>query len=188
MGTLARPRDLALALAIAALAAAGLWAMGREPICPCGTVRLWHGALFSSENSQHLSDWYTPSHVLHGLLLYLGLHVLAPRWRIGARLVAATLVEAAWELAENTDRVIERYREATIALDYYGDSIVNSTADIAFMWIGFAVAARAPVWLSVVLFAAAELAVGAVVRDGLLLNVLMLLWPLEAVRAWQTGA
>ena len=182
---LARPRDWALALGLAAAAALALWAMGREPICPCGTVKLWHGAVFSSENSQHLADWYAPSHVLHGLVFYLALRTALPRWPTGRRLVAATLVEAAWEVIENTDRVIERYREATIALDYYGDSIVNSMADIGFMWAGFALAARAPVWLSVALFVAAELTVAAVIRDGLLLNVLMLLWPVDAVRAWQ---
>ena len=188
MARLARPRDGALALGIAAAAALALAAMGREPICTCGTVRLWHGTVLSSENSQHLSDWYTPSHVLHGLVFYLVLRYVAPGWRTGARLVAATLVEATWEALENTDRMIERYREATIALDYYGDSIVNSMADIAFMAIGFAIAARAPVWLSVALFVAAALIVGAVIRDGLLLNLLMLVWPLEAVRAWQSGA
>lgn len=188
-GSLALPdrRHCTLALVIAALGAGALYAMGREPICACGTVELWHGAVNSSENSQHLTDWYSPSHVLHGLLLYLGLSWVVPGWSLGPRLLAATLVETAWEIIENTDTVIERYREATIALDYYGDSIVNSMTDIAMMWLGFLIAARAPVWVSVALFVAAELVVGLAIRDGLLLNVLMLLWPLEAVRNWQNG-
>ena len=180
-------RHWALAIAVAVAGAALLWAMGREPICPCGTVKLWHGEVMSAENSQHLTDWYAPSHVLHGLLFYLGLHWLAPGWALGPRLVAATVVEVGWEVLENTDAVIERYREATIALDYYGDSIINSTADVAMMWAGFLIAARAPVWVSVALFVAAEAVVGLAIRDGLLLNVLMLLWPLEAVRVWQEG-
>jgi hypothetical protein len=180
-------RDWALALLIAAAGAAALYAMGRLPICACGTVKLWHGAVYSSENSQHLTDWYSPTHVLHGLLFYLALHWLAPRWRLGPRLVAATLVETGWEIAENTDAMIERYREATIALDYYGDSIVNSSADIAMMWLGFVIAARAPVLVSVALFVIAEVLLGLVIRDGLTLNIVMLVWPLEAIMAWQQG-
>lgn len=180
-------RDALLAALVAAAGAGVLLAMGRVPICDCGTVRLWHGEVVSAENSQHLTDWYSPSHVLHGLAFYALLHWLLPRWRIGQRLVAATLIETGWEVLENTDAVIERYREATIALDYYGDSVVNSVADIAMMWLGFLIAWRVPVWLSVALFVAAELVVGLVIRDGLLLNVLMLLWPLDAVRDWQAA-
>lgn len=177
----------ALALMVTAIGAALLYAMGRLPICACGTVKLWHGAVQSAENSQHLTDWYSPSHVLHGLAFYLALHLLVPIWSLGARLVVATLVETAWEVIENTDAVIERYREATIALDYFGDSVINSVADIAMMWLGFVIATRAPVWASAALFVVAELVVGLAIRDGLVLNIVMLLWPLEAVRAWQEG-
>lgn len=187
MRSLPRPRDWALSLAIAAAAAVMLWAMGRVPICECGEVKLWHGEVISAENSQHLTDWYSPTHVLHGLLFYLGLALVLPRSRPGTRLVLATLVEAAWELVENTDVAIERYREATIALDYYGDSIVNSAGDIAFTWLGFLIAARAPVWLSVALFLMVEAALALAIRDGLVLNILMLVWPLEAVLDWQRG-
>jgi hypothetical protein len=187
----ARPLPGALSWVLAALAAAAgaitLYAMGRLPICACGTVKLWHGAVMSSENSQHLSDWYSPSHVLHGLLFYLVLAWLAPAWALGQRLVAATLLEVGWEILENTGWAIERYRAGTISLDYYGDSIVNSTADVALMWLGFLIAARAPVWVSAALFVAAELAVGLVVRDGLILNVIMFVWPQPAILAWQQG-
>ena len=171
-----------------ALATAGtlLW-MGRVPIAESGVVKLWHGVVVSSENSQHLTDWYTPSHVLHGLLFYAATHLLMRSWGLGWRLVVATLVEAAWEIAENTDAVIQRYREATIALDYYGDSVVNSLADIAAMWAGFALARVLPVWASIALFVVAEALVIYFIRDGLLLNVLMLVWPLEAVRGWQSA-
>ena len=161
--------------------------MGRLPICACGTVKLWHGVVCSSENSQHLTDWYSPSHVLHGLVFYMALHWLMAHWSQGPRLVVATMVEAAWEIAENTDAMIQRYREATIAFDYFGDSILNSSADIAMMWLGFLIAARAPALVSVALFVLAELLVGLAIRDGLILNVIMLIWPLDAILTWQQG-
>jgi hypothetical protein len=178
---------LAVASLVALMAAVLLW-MGRVPICECGTVKLWHGEAVSSENSQHLSDWYSPSHFIHGLLFYAILWVFARRVSLGHRLVIATLVEIAWEISENTDAVIQRYRDATIALDYFGDSVINSVSDVAFMVVGFLFAARMPVWVSVVLAVGLELFVGWMIRDNLTLNVLMLLWPLDAVRAWQGGA
>lgn len=180
-------RGILVSLALAAVTALVLLAMGRSPIAASGVVKLWHGVVASSENSQHLSDWYTPSHVLHGLVFYGATHLLMRSWGLGWRLVVATAVEAAWEVAENTDAVIQRYREATIALDYFGDSVLNSMADIAAMWAGFALARVLPVWASVALFVAAEAVVIYFIRDGLLLNVLMLVWPLEAVREWQAA-
>ena len=172
---------------IAILMAMTLLWLGRTPICTCGYVKLWHGQVMSSENSQHLLDWYTPSHILHGLAFYFGLRYLAPRLSVGWRLVIASVIETGWEVVEDTSWIIDRYRGETAALDYFGDSIINSSADFAAMVVGFLIAMRAPIWVSVALFIAAEVIVGYIIRDGLMLNIIMLLWPLEAIKQWQLG-
>ena len=162
-----------------------LHAMGRPSICTCGTVKLWHGIVDSAENSQQFADWYSLSHVVHGILFYAGLWLPWRRRPVAARFVVAVLVEAAWEILENSPVIIDRYRTATIALGYTGDSVLNSVSDILMMMIGFLAAARLPVWASVALAVALELVALAVIRDNLALNILMLVWPIEAVRSWQ---
>jgi len=177
----------AVIVVILAATAAVEFSMGRVPWCKCGYIKLWHGVVKSSENSQHLTDWYTFTHITHGILFYLLLRAL---WRgapVGARLTAAVLIEAAWEVLENSSIVIERYRAATISLDYNGDSIVNSLADICAMMIGFGLARRLPVWATVLLVAVTELTLAAAIRDNLTLNIIMLVHPIDVIKAWQTG-
>ncbi|NOG68750.1 DUF2585 family protein [Roseicella sp. DB1501] len=163
------------------------YAMGREPWCRCGVIRLWQGAVNSPENSQQIADWYTPSHIVHGLLFHAALAFALPRQPVRVRALIALAVEVAWEVVENSSWVIERYRAATIALDYDGDSILNSVCDMLAMLLGFWLAARLPVWLSVLLGIGLELLALAAIRDNLTLNVLMLLYPIQAVRDWQAG-
>jgi hypothetical protein len=168
-----------------------LLAMGRPIICTCGTVKFWHSAVNSAENSQHISDWYTFSHIIHGFIFYWVLWLISKRVEFlkpaSVRLVFAAGIEAAWEIFENTPLIINRYREATIALGYTGDSVLNSTADIGFMSLGFLLAWRLPVWVVITIAVVFELTTAIVIRDNLTLNVLMLTFPIDAVRQWQGG-
>jgi hypothetical protein len=182
-------RPLLVAAGLAVLAAVVLLAMGRVPICKCGYVKVWHGVVVSSENSQHISDWYTFSHVIHGFAFYGLFWFIGARagWSVGLRLVLAVLLESAWEILENTPMVINRYREKTIALDYYGDSVLNSVSDIGAMVLGFFLAGRLPVLVTVALTIVMEVAVAYWIRDNLTLNVIQLLYPLDAILRWQQG-
>ena len=176
-----------MALIVVAAAAALLLAMGRNPICTCGAIDLWVGGRDSPRTSQMLADWYSLSHVVHGLLFYAALWLAARRWPVEWRFLAALLVEAAWEVAENTPAVIDRYRATTAALGYTGDSVLNSLSDIAMMALGFLLARKLPLWAAIALVLLLELLPLLVIRDNLTLNVWMLLSPNAAVGAWQAA-
>jgi hypothetical protein len=170
-----------------AVQASALAAMGHPLICACGAVKLWHGIVFSAENSQHLSDWYTFSHVIHGLGFYLLLWLIAPRLPVGARLVIAIGLEAAWEIIENTPLLMERYRQQALAEGYFGDSVINSLSDTLAMTVGFLLARLLPVWSSIALVIALELFVVAIIRDNLTLNIIQLIRPSAVISKWQSG-
>ena len=183
--TLPRPKPLLIFVLVLAASVAILWAMGRPPICTCGTIELW-GEVGPAQ-SQMLADWYSPSHIVHGFLFYAVLRWIFPGVSIERRFLVALLIESAWEIFENTPMIIDRYREATIALGYTGDSILNSASDIAMMAIGFLAARRLPVWASIAIVLLLELVPLIAIRDNLTLNVWMLLAPNEAVKTWQAG-
>jgi hypothetical protein len=181
---IARKTVIAALMVIAAAAAVEL-AIGRHPICTCGTIDLWIGSRDSAKTSQMLVDWYSLSHVVHGLLFYAVLWALLRRWSLERRFLIAVLIEAAWEVIENTPMVIDRYRETTAALGYSGDSVINSASDILMMCVGFIAARKLPVWASIALMVVLEQIPLFVIRDNLTLNILNLLAPNAALQAWQ---
>jgi hypothetical protein len=183
---LSLPLGLLISLGIVAVAAGVLYAMGRIPMCKCGTIKLWYGGRGDAEMSQHLTDWYSYSHVLHGIIFYWLLTIVAKgRLSVAARMVLAMGIEAGWEIFENTPFIINRYRAQTVSRDYFGDSIVNSVGDMLSMLVGFLLASRLPAWVTVFLLIATEVLLLALIRDNLTLNVIMLIHPIDWIQQWQ---
>jgi hypothetical protein len=179
---------LLIAAGLMAVAACVELAMGRTLLSASGTVRWWVSDINSAEMSQQLADWYSITHILHGVLLYGLLHLIGHgRWTLGFRLVLAAGLETGWEVLENSSFVIHRYREATIALGYCGDSVLNSMSDIVFCLLGFFLARMLPLWVTCLLVVGVEVGLACVIRDNLTLNIIMLIHPFAGIKHWQMG-
>ena len=174
-------------VAVIIIAASAEFGMGRLAFCKCGVVSLWSGDINSNQNSQQFADPYTFTHITHGVLLYGFTRLAAGALPLAARGVLALAIESGWEGFENTDFVINRYRASTISLDYYGDSVLNSIGQLRAALIGFWFAARFRVRASVIGIVLLEILLAFWIRDSLLLNIIMLIYPISVVRNWQMG-
>lgn len=161
--------------------------MGRLWICSCNYISLWHPDPKSSGNSQHIGDFYTFSHILHGVIFYYILNKFFPKLTLGTKFLIAVLIEAAWEILENSPIIINRYREQALAQGYNGDSIVNAVADIFAMILGFYLAKKLKTKYIVILFILFELGTLLIIRDNLTLNVIQLIKPIEFIGEWQAN-
>lgn len=173
---------------IIAIQAGALFLFGQPPICTCGYVKFWEGIVLSSGNSQHLTDWYIFSHIIHGFLFYLLLWVIFPKMSAGKRFLIAIGIEVAWEIIENTPMVIQHYREQALAQGYTGDSIINSVFDTLSMVVGFFMAKKWPIWSIVFIAIGLELFTAYMIRDNLMLNILNFIHVFPAISAWQAGS
>ncbi|MCE9540942.1 DUF2585 family protein [Candidatus Kaiserbacteria bacterium] len=181
-------RSLGIVVALVLAQGAVLFFFGQPPICACGYIEFWHGEVLSPGNSQHLTDWYTFSHVIHGIIFYYLAGYLFPKFSAASRLALAVGVEVAWEIAENTPMVIQHYREQALAQGYTGDSIINSVSDTFAMMFGFLIASRFAVWVVVTLALLMELYTLYMIRDNLALNIVNLIHAFPSIAAWQAGA
>jgi hypothetical protein len=160
---------------------------GRLLFGPDGKMGLWEGDVWSSEQSQRFADPYSFSHFIHGLLFYGFLWLVARKLPVRYRLIGAIILEACWEILENSPLIINRYREVTISLGYEGDSVFNSLSDIVFVALGFWYASKMRVWIVVLTIILMEIGTLLWVRDNLILNVIMLVYPIDAIRIWQSA-
>jgi hypothetical protein len=187
LANLKRDRGVIAAFfAVLAIAGTTEWCMGRLPLGPDAKFGWWDGDIWSSENSQRFADPYSFSHIGHGLIFFAILWAVArKKLTVKQRFLIALLLEAAWEILENSPLIINRYRSTTISLGYTGDSILNSMSDIMMMCVGFLFANWARPWMSVALILVMEIGCALWVRDNLTLNVIMLIHPVEAIKHWQ---
>jgi hypothetical protein len=188
MRRISLPTALIVSLAILIVAEGLVHAMGHPFFCKCGTIKFWYGLKSGPEQSQQFTDWYTYSHVLHGFVLYWLLSLAARgHLSVAARLIIAAAIEGAWEVFENTPFIINRYRTQTISHNYFGDTVLNSTGDILAMFVGFFLATRLPVWVTMALLIGTELTLLYLIRDNLTLNIIMLIHPVEWIKQWQAA-
>jgi len=176
-----------VSVAFIAVQALSLFAMGQPPICVCGYVRLWGGIVSGPEMSQQLTDWYTYSHVIHGIGFYFMLWLIAPRAPAAIRFILALGFEVSWEIVENTPFIIDRYRQSALAQGYFGDSIINSVGDTIASAFGFLLAGTLPAWGTIALAISVELFTAYMIHDNLTLNIIQLIHPTDAISHWQTG-
>lgn len=177
------------ALVIAAILLTTVLALryeGRLWTCECGGWQVWKGDVWSSHCSQHVLDPYSITHMSHGLIFWCVMLWLLPKMSVAWRLVIAVGIAAAWEVAENSAFVINRYRSVTMSLDYMGDSVLNATADVMCCFVGFFVARALGPMRTLALFVLTETMLLFTMRDNLTLNVIMLVWPIEAIKTWQS--
>jgi len=176
-----------IVIALMALAASLELAMGRHPLSLSGRILLWVSDVNSSENSQQLADWYSFTHIIHGIALFAIVRLIGRgKWPLGLCLVAAVFLECSWEVLENSSFIINRYRQ-TMAQGYYGDSILNSMSDISFAMFGFFLASRLPIWATIGLVIVIEAGLAWGIHDNLTLNIIMLIHPFAGIKHWQMG-
>lgn len=176
---------LLIGVALLVIQATVLYLFGQPVICTCDYIKLWEGVITSAGMSQHLSDWYSFSHIIHGFLFYLFIWAIFPRLSVWQRMLIAMSLEIGWEVAENTPMVIEAYRQQALARGYVGDSIINSLMDTGMMMLGFVLAWRLPMWIIVTLAIAMEIGVAYFIHDNLTLNIIGFIHHFPAIDAWQ---
>jgi len=164
------------------------FSMGRLLICDCGYVSFWYNYANGPGNSQHLFDWYTFTHLIHGMFFYFILWFFFRKMPLEKRLILAVLLAGLFEVFENSPMMIERYRQTELALGYVGDSILNSVSDIFAMFVGFIIAKKSKIWITILIVLVIEISLGIIIRDGLILNVINLIYPTEFIGQWQSGA
>ena len=181
------PLPMALCLLTVGVAVVIFSWQGRVIWCQAGDYSPWSWDIWSRHNSQHIVDPYSFTHVLHGVLEFWLIGLVFKKMPLAWRLLMAVMIESSWEIAENSTYIIQRYREATISLDYFGDSIINSISDILCCSTGFVIAYKLRFWRSLLLFIVTEIILIFTIHDSLIINIIMLIFPIEAIKQWQLG-
>ncbi len=182
-----KPLQLALCFLAIAVAVMILQWQGRVVWCQIGDYLPWSWNIWSPHTSQHIIDPYSFTHVFHGVIEFWLIGLIFRKVPMAWRLLIAVMIESSWEILENSTYIIQRYRESTISLDYFGDSIINSISDILCCATGFVIAYKLRFWRSLALFVITEIILTVAIRDSLIINIVMLVYPIEAIKQWQIG-